>query len=61
MLERHVGSRASLQVMQSKVILDDVNAMVKPSTTTLILGPPGCGKVSPEATRDEHVYKQQQY
>ncbi|CAN0233868.1 unnamed protein product, partial [Scytosiphon promiscuus] len=30
--------------MESKVILEDVNAVFKPSTTTLILGPPGCGK-----------------
>ncbi|CAM9503508.1 unnamed protein product, partial [Hapterophycus canaliculatus] len=30
--------------MESKVILDDVNAIFKPSTTTLVLGPPGCGK-----------------
>ncbi|CAM9674100.1 unnamed protein product, partial [Scytosiphon promiscuus] len=30
--------------METKVILDDVNAVFKPSTTTLVLGPPGCGK-----------------
>eukprot|EP00903_Cladosiphon_okamuranus_P018818 g17309.t1 len=30
--------------MESKVILDDINAVFKPSTTTLVLGPPGCGK-----------------
>ncbi len=33
------------QEMESKVILDDVNAVFKPSTTTLVLGPPGSGKV----------------
>ncbi|CAM9975163.1 unnamed protein product [Scytosiphon promiscuus] len=32
------------KVMESKVILDDVHAVFKPSTTTLVLGPPGCGK-----------------
>lgn len=35
----------SWQEMESKVILEDVNAVFKPSTTTLVLGPPGCGKV----------------
>eukprot|EP00752_Nemacystus_decipiens_P004290 g3919.t1 len=30
--------------MESKEILDDVNAVFKPATTTLVLGPPGCGK-----------------
>lgn len=37
--------RLSSQEMESKVILDDVDAVFKPSTTTLVLGPPGCGKV----------------
>ncbi|CAN0428319.1 unnamed protein product, partial [Ectocarpus sp. 12 AP-2014] len=30
--------------METKVILDDVNAVFKPSTTTLVLGAPGSGK-----------------
>ncbi|CBJ30624.1 conserved unknown protein [Ectocarpus siliculosus] len=30
--------------MEAKTILDDVNAVFKPSSTTLVLGPPGCGK-----------------
>ncbi|CAN0272920.1 unnamed protein product, partial [Ectocarpus fasciculatus] len=34
----------SVQEMETKVILDDVNAVFKPSTTTLVLGAPGSGK-----------------
>ncbi|CAM9790102.1 unnamed protein product, partial [Ectocarpus sp. 12 AP-2014] len=30
--------------METKVILDDINAVFKPSTTTLVLGAPGSGK-----------------
>lgn len=33
------------QEMESKNILKDVTAIFKPATTTLVLGPPGCGKV----------------
>ncbi|CAM9737972.1 unnamed protein product [Ascophyllum nodosum] len=32
------------QDMESKTILRDVKVSFKPSTTTLVLGPPGCGK-----------------
>lgn len=31
--------------MEKKVILKDIDAVFKPGTTTLVLGPPGCGKV----------------
>ena len=31
--------------MEKKVILEDIDAVFKPGTTTLVLGPPGCGKV----------------
>lgn len=34
------------QEMERKTILKGVNAIFKPGTTTLILGAPGCGKVS---------------
>ena len=30
----------------SKPILDDINLVLKPGTTYLVLGPPGCGKTS---------------
>ncbi|CAM9396318.1 unnamed protein product [Ectocarpus sp. 13 AM-2016] len=30
--------------METEVILDDVNAVFKPSNTTLVLGAPGSGK-----------------
>lgn len=31
--------------MEKKTILEDVCGVFKPGTTTLVLGPPGCGKV----------------
>lgn len=31
--------------MEHKTIIDDASAIFKPGTATLVLGPPGCGKV----------------
>lgn len=38
-------TRPLFQEMESKSILQGVSAIFKPATTTLILGPPGSGKV----------------
>lgn len=37
--------RSLLQEMESKTILKGISGVFKPLTTTLVLGPPGCGKV----------------
>ena len=39
------GATRLPQEMEGKTILHDVSAVFKPGTTTLVLGPPGCGKV----------------